>query len=214
MSWSAIIISAISGILPVFIIIRYNKDIVSIQSKIEKLYFGILPIVSVGTCIYVMFKNVVHLSTLEVCNRMIMFSLLWGIAYVDLKRNIIPNEFLITALIIRGIIFLIQLVVYGYDSVWEIMSEIFACLIVFCLCFIVRFLSKKGVGMGDIKLMTIIPLFYGAIGGLRALLYALIVVFVQCVFCLVTKRKGKKDVLAFGPAMAIGTWISLVITGY
>lgn len=214
MDWIALGFSLIVGALPVFIINKFNRDVVCIESKKEKLYFGALPVVLVILCIYISITKVVELTTIDMCNRMTMFALLWGIAFVDLRTNIIPNEFIVAALLTRCFAFVIQLFTSGYPSVRGITAELFVCLIVFCLCFIVRFLSRSGLGMGDIKLMTIMPLFYGPIGGLRALLYALIVIFVQSVFCLLTKRKGKKDVLAFGPAIAIGAWISVLIAGY
>lgn len=102
----------------------------------------------------------------------------------------------------RGIILIPELCISPMDAVAQFLSELIGCGILLAFCLLVRIVSRKGLGMGDVKLFSILPLFLGALGGMRAMMYSMVIIFVQACFCLITKRKGKKDVLPFAPSIA------------
>ena len=114
---------------------------------------------------------------------------------------------------LRGIIFLIEILQNPMDAAAQMIAELIGCGVLLAFSLLIRILSRKGLGMGDVKLFSILPLFLGALGGMRAVIYSMLIIFVQAVFCLITKRKGKKDVLPFAPAIAGGTWIIVILSG-
>ena len=66
--------------------------------------------------------------------------------------------------------------------------------------------------MGDIKLFMVLPLLMGMIGGMRTVLYGMVFIFIESIFCLVTRRKGGKDELPLGPALGLGAWLTMLLS--
>lgn len=72
---------------------------------------------------------------------------------------------------------------------------------------------QGSIGAGDIKLFVVMGLLLGLDGIWSAIFLSLVLSFITAIYFLITKRKGKKDAMAFGPALAIGTWLSIFLTG-
>lgn len=67
--------------------------------------------------------------------------------------------------------------------------------------------------MGDIKLFCVMAIYLGLEGIWSAIFCSLIVSFVIAVFSLATKRVNRKDNIPFAPAILIGTYLSIFLTG-
>ena len=63
------------------------------------------------------------------------------------------------------------------------------------------------------KLFIVMGLLLGVRGIWGAMFLSLIVSFFAAIFFLITKKKSKKDEMAFGPALAIGTFLAIFLTG-
>lgn len=138
-----------------------------------------------------------------------IFTLLWPIALVDWKCHIIPNRLLLIGLCYRGIILLFELVIYGDRFPAMLLNDAMITIAVFLICMIVKLLVKDAIGMGDVKLFTLMALFLnGRIIG--AVFFSLIVSFFYALFLLVSKKKGRKDMMPFAPSIMAGTGISLL----
>lgn len=176
----------------------------------EKVYFAFLPVMLLlmNSCYIFLAEEPLQYTLWKY---IIILGVLWVIAYIDFKEQIIPNKYLLMAIIIRGIIFIIELITDLSGAVTTIIAEGLGSLILLSVCILIRFLSRKGLGMGDVKLFAVLPLFLGLVNGVRAFLYAMIIVFIQACFCLITRKKGKKDVLPFAPAIAAGAWITVFL---
>ena len=74
-------------------------------------------------------------------------------------------------------------------------------------------LIKGAIGMGDVKLFSVMALYLGLEGIWPAIFCSLIVSFFVAVFSLVTKRAKRKDNIPFAPAILIGTYLSVFLTG-
>ncbi|QJW45341.1 prepilin peptidase [bacterium BFN5] len=78
------------------------------------------------------------------------------------------------------------------------------------LLLIIAVASRGGMGGGDIKFAAALGLWLGWQYTLMTLLLAFILGGVLGVIILALKIRGRKDVIPFGPFIAIGAWISLL----
>jgi prepilin signal peptidase PulO-like enzyme (type II secretory pathway) len=72
---------------------------------------------------------------------------------------------------------------------------------------------RNSIGFGDMKLFLVMGLLLGTRGIWGAVFLSLIVIFFISVFALITKRKSRKDLIPFGPALVIGTYLAVYLTG-
>lgn len=145
--------------------------------------------------------------------RVCLLSLLWPVAYTDFKEYRIPNEFIIFGLICRGIIIPFELIFAG-DMVWHLLlSEVIAAMALVLASFLCKLCIKNSVGAGDIKLFVVMGLMLSLDGIWSAIFMTLIISFFISVFVLISKRKTRKDTIPFGPSIALGTYISIFLTG-
>lgn len=136
----------------------------------------------------------------------VLVSVLVIITFIDLKHQIIPDE-LVIIIFICGIIsiFLSDL------SPWDHIIGFFA---VSVLLLIIAFLSKGGMGGGDIKLMAAAGLFLGWKLILLALMIASVVGSIVSIFLLVLKKVDRKSMVPFGPFLSIGILIAALYGEY
>lgn len=78
------------------------------------------------------------------------------------------------------------------------------------LLLIVAVASKGGMGGGDIKLAAALGLWLGWEFTLLTLLLAFVFGGAGGVVLLLLKLKNRKDLIPFGPFLALGTWVSLL----
>lgn len=145
--------------------------------------------------------------------RMTLLSVLWPIAYIDAKTYRIPNLFIVCGLVYRVIIMLFELIFDNKGKWFELRGEIiaaFALLLAAVLCAVV---IKNSVGFGDMKLFFLMGMMLGLDGIWSAIFLSLLISFVVSVFLLATKKKTRKDAIPFGPALVIGTYLSIGLTG-
>ena len=139
--------------------------------------------------------------------RIAFLPLLWYISYIDYKLKLILNEFLLMGIGLRGMLLIPEILIGRRESLAVLVTELAGALILFLFGVLFRFLSRNGLGAGDVKLFALVPLFMGALEGLHAILLGMIIIFIlSCVF-LVLKRKGLKDELPFAPSIALGCWL-------
>lgn len=78
------------------------------------------------------------------------------------------------------------------------------------LLLIVAVASKGGMGGGDIKLAAALGLWMGWKFTLLTLLLAFVFGGAGGIVLLLLKLKNRKDLIPFGPFLALGTWVSLL----
>ena len=71
--------------------------------------------------------------------------------------------------------------------------------------FLVRLISKGGIGMGDIKLFAVVGLYVGKEDILRAMFFSLVLALIVLLGKRIRKQIGRKDQVSFGPYVAVGT---------
>lgn len=141
-----------------------------------------------------------------------LLSILWAIAYIDFKEYRIPNAFIILGFIYRALLILPELLLEEYVLV-NLIAELIAVLALLLATGLCRLMIKNAIGAGDMKLFMVMGLLLGLDGVWSAVVMSLIVSFFVAVFLLVRKKKSRSDNIPFGPAIALGTFLSVFLTG-
>ena len=145
--------------------------------------------------------------------RMVLLSILWPIAYIDFKTLRIPNLFVVYGLVCRFVIMVFELFVEN-PYIWtNLLSEVIAVVALLLAAGLCSLIVKNGIGFGDMKLFIVMGLMLGLDGIWGAIFLALIVSFFFAMFVLITKKKTRKDAIPFGPALVIGTYLSICLSG-
>jgi leader peptidase (prepilin peptidase)/N-methyltransferase len=145
--------------------------------------------------------------------RISLLSLLWPIAFIDYKTHRIPNIFIIIGCAYRVIIFIFELI-FQYDGIWvRSLSELIAAVALGVAALLCGLVLKNSIGFGDVKLFIVMGLLLSLDGIWSAIFVSLVVSFIISVVLLITKKKSRKDSIPFAPAIMIGTYLSIFLTG-
>lgn len=142
-----------------------------------------------------------------------LLSILIPIAVIDWHKHIIPNKLLIVLLVERVVCVALDFMMGLQDAGWYALGCLITAAIIYVLFLAMQLITKNGIGGGDVKIFAIVGLYLNAYGGIQCLLYSFIVSFFVSVFLLLTKKKNRKDELAFGPILLIGLLIKIVLMG-
>lgn len=181
------------------------------ENKAVTVFVILSALASVGVVLLAMYVYKVNSFTTNL-KLLTLLNLLIITAVTDFKNHIIPNVIIIAGLIIRIVFAAIEFAIYGADYFSILKSDAIALAIVAALAFVGVVVIKNGIAMGDIKLLLVMGLFLGMSGFFSALFFALVFAFVLGLFFLITKKKKRKDVLAFAPALFLGTLLAVVLT--
>lgn len=142
---------------------------------------------------------------------MILICGLCIIAYIDKKEQIIPNFILVILLGVRSILLVVDILLY--TDVWDVilLNTLGGLVLGFIIFLIAYLLSRKGIGLGDVKLVAVMGFYLGA----SALYGAIVLSLLSCVlytgFQMLRKKLKLRDAVAFGPFLAIGTILGILI---
>ncbi len=130
-----------------------------------------------------------------------MLTILWimPIVYLDYKYKIIPNIFIIIGLAAWALLFIVK-VIFGYrDLINELKFSGFGLLLGGGILLLSYFVSKHGIGMGDVKMYSVIGLIYGFNNTFSILIVTLFAMFVTGIVMLITKKADRKSSLPMAP---------------
>ena len=143
----------------------------------------------------------------------VLFVIVASAAIVDFKRRIIPN-----ILIIFGLAFRIG--VYAYEIMTKadiksiLINDLIGLAVGFGALAVVSLITKGSVGFGDAKLFGVIGIIGGSFCTYSTLLVSLVISTIVSLIGIARKKIGRKDSIPFGPCIAIGYSIVLLLTSY
>ncbi len=133
-------------------------------------------------------------------------------AFVDIKAQIIPNElnffgFLVG--IVLTYIALINDVSIGLDMLAGMFvgAGIFLLIALIALCAY----KKEGMGLGDVKLMGVLGLFFGVYNTIQIFILSFAIGALVSVLLMIFKIKKSTDYIAFGPFIVIAAGITMFV---
>lgn len=188
---------------------KYKDDIVPFSGSklilITMICFVVATILQIS-----LYKNTTIVSFIKL---FVLFVIVAAAAIVDYKRKIIPN-----ALVIFGLVFRVGVYAYEIFSKADIKSilinDLIGLAVGFGILAIVSLITKGSIGFGDAKLFGIIGIIGGSFCTYSTLLVSLIISTVVSLIGLARKKIGRKDSIPFGPCIAAGYVIVLLLTSY
>ena len=140
----------------------------------------------------------------------ILSSFLPLVAVIDHREMIIPNRILLWMLTYWGLAMALQIWQMDYPNPNVLLDFILGGLIG-ASPLLVRLVSKGGIGMGDIKLFTVVGLYVGKQDILRAMFLSLVIALFVLLGRKLRKKLEKKQEVSFGPFVAAGTMLMVVM---
>ena len=145
-------------------------------------------------------------------------TLFWGVyllAKVDYHEKKIPNKIILVMLLAR-FAFLIYEVMVSLDY-WKsvLIYPLLGAAIGAVIMAVAMLISRKGVGMGDVKMFIVIGAFVGSKEILATMFYIFLISAIGGVILLITKKAGLKDPMPMAPFACAGIALEylLLMTG-
>ena len=139
--------------------------------------------------------------------KILLFIILMFCAWKDWKERIIPNRYLIRGLAVRVLWLLPEISPSGADAIRTFGIKCLITIFILTFGILIRNLTKKGIGMGDIKLMMLMYLYLEGNVWMTAMVYSMFLGMIQAVWVF-TKSNKKK--IPFAPALLFGTMAAIL----
>lgn len=148
---------------------------------------------------------------LDILRCILIIHISWVLAYIDKKEKIIPNRIVVLILLL-GAVFLTVRIFMNPSMAFAFVATSVTGMIfgggVFLLC---RLFSKKGIGMGDVKLLAALGFYFGMYTMVGVLMISLFTAAVASLYLVLIKKNSLKVELAFAPFIAIGVSLGLFL---
>lgn len=130
-------------------------------------------------------------------------ALLLAVSIIDLREQIIPNR-LVAAGLVAGLPLML------WSRALPIQAAAIGLAAAFGVMLAIALLARGGMGGGDVKLAGVIGFYLGPGSGLLALLLGSLIGAAVGILLLLTRLKGRKDFIPYGPFLALGAMVSLL----
>lgn len=139
---------------------------------------------------------------------LILISFLIIITFIDYDYQLILDKLLIPMGIVGVIFIFANSFFYDYLLYSNMADALIGSLVGGGLLFLINCLSRGGIGWGDIKFAIVIGIWLGWQYTLITLLLAFILGGIVGILLIVSKRKGRKDYIPFGPFLSLAMFIN------
>lgn len=140
----------------------------------------------------------------------IMYSLLL-LALLDWRDKIVPNRWLAVLMGIRLLFLTGDVIAYPLQWTAILLSSGIGFLGGSFLFLAASVFSKKGIGMGDVKLIGVMGFYLGFQVLMSSLVITLSITVLFSLFMLLTKKMSLKSEIPFVPFLAVGTITTLLM---
>ncbi len=153
----------------------------------------------------------------DIYNQLKMYTALLcltGAGVVDFREYRIPNLFPLVMAVVGVLLLALGLITAQEGALSYVISSVFSTVVVTLLMTAASFLTKSGIGAGDIKLMAALSLIGGVytVGG--SLFFGITLCAVAAIVLLLTKKRNLKGSLPFGPFLYFGYLASIFTSLY
>lgn len=189
---------------------KLNGDILKLsKNKILYLTGGVIAALLLIT----LFEKLYAISLIKQLKLLILIFIIFPCAAADYREHKIPNPFILAALVIRVIIFIFEFVLSASAAISAGIDGIAGAVIIAGFFLLMLLLFKNSIGMGDVKLFFVMGLYQGLWGAVNSVFFSLIASFAASIFFLVSRKKNKKDSIAFAPCILVGAITAMALSG-
>ena len=151
-------------------------------------------------------------ENLDLIKYLILSPMLISVVVIDYKLQIIPNRLNLTMFEI-GLIFTF---LYGMSNVAISINMFLGMLAGGGIFLIITLLGgliygKEAMGLGDVKLMGALGLYFGLTNIIIIALVSFLVCAILSIFLLATRIKKTDEYIPFGPFIVVGAFISIFV---
>ena len=133
-------------------------------------------------------------------------------ACTDIRRHIIPNVLILSAVAIRILLYIPLLIQHGIRIGEILIHAAVSVLFPVALCLIAGAVIPGGIGMGDIKLMIVIAFYLDFWESVTAFLYSFLFAAIAALCCFAFRKEKEKPLrLPLAPAFLAGTMFAYFI---
>ena len=136
---------------------------------------------------------------------------LFQIAWIDQRSKRIPNKILKILLAVRVMILLPEWLAVPELGMAILISSVFGALIGGGIFLLAHFISKGGVGMGDVKLFAVIGFYVGNGSIMAAAFLSVMAGAVYSITMLLFKKIKLKEEIPFAPFIFVGTILTMAL---
>lgn len=133
------------------------------------------------------------------------------LGYIDLKEKIIPNKLILVGISFWAILALVE--IFAAKTSWK--SVLQFSLIGAGVCggvlLIIALIVKSALGMGDVKMFTVIGLLYGLTDTYSILLFSILIMAIVSIILLLAKKVTRKTAIPMAPFVVIGFVINVLL---
>lgn len=141
-------------------------------------------------------------------------SLLYFLIFIglaDFKFMIIPNKMLLIMLALGIASYAAECIVYSSEITAIATSALLGLAICFIIFYIGKLISRKGMGMGDIKLAAVIGFFMGLDMAIGILFWTMILSALTGIVLIIAKKAKGKTKIPLAPFFFLGTIVSYIL---
>jgi len=152
------------------------------------------------------------IQNLDLIKYMILTPMLFSVAVIDFKNSIIPNRLLLT-MAETG---LLLTFVYGISDINLAMDMLLGMVVGTVIFGILTLLGrlvsgKEAMGMGDVKLVAALGLFFGASNILAISIISFLLGAIISIILVLSKKRKIDDYIPFGPFIVIASYIVIFV---
>lgn len=208
-----IIAGIVAGIVEMLVIagiwIKYN--LFPIKGGSRKQWLVLLVMYALTVFMHILMFERVH--DISLCLNMIqVYVILAVLAGIDYRRKIIPNVILGAGFAIRAVLLLYEWIADPAQIKSDFLNAVAGFAFGLLLLLLLSFLTRHGIGYGDVKLFAWIGFSMGLLDAYSILFYSALAAAVIGTYLLLTKKAEKKTELPFAPFVYIGCYMVFCMT--
>lgn len=150
-------------------------------------------------------------SILKIIRYLILLIFMFLIAWIDQHERKIPNRLLKWLLLIRGILLVAEWFAYSGAGMVIFLSSLLGMLIGGGLFLLAHFVSRGGVGMGDVKLFAVIGAYMGSGSIMGVIFLTAVLSALYSLVMLVRKKIKLKEEIPFAPFILVGLILAMAL---
>lgn len=126
---------------------------------------------------------------------------------VDYRCHRIPNAVVLFGYAAGALLLAVEFIFHRQGVLRSLLAALIGASFCLVLLYLLARLTREGVGMGDVKILSAMGWLLGVVPALISLFLAMIVCALVAVVLLLSKKKTAKDVLPLGPFLFLGYFI-------
>lgn len=150
-------------------------------------------------------------SILKILRYLILLCAMFVIAWIDQHDRRIPNRILIFLLTIRMVLLVVEWITVPAMGMALLISSLLGLLIGGGLFLIAHFISRGGVGMGDVKLFAVIGFYVGGGSIMPVVFLSALSSALYSVVMLALKKISLKAEIPFAPFVLVGMILAMAL---